>query len=269
LRWRLILDGPLSGAYNMALDEALASTASREEVATLRFYQWQRPTLSLGRHEPAEELPLAECEAAGLDLVRRPTGGRAVLHHRELTYSFTAPASLLGGSKRVREAYSVITEALARGLGLLGLAASAGDDSPRLAGHMCFGLKAGCDLEVGGRKVVGSALRRYEGSVLQHGAIPLDLDPALHYVAFSEKGESEPAFAERLLAAVLPLSELLGRRVQPEELFEPLTRGFEESFSTVFEVASASEQEIKRAQENLDQFSQVRRSLSAKGELPV
>jgi lipoate-protein ligase A len=253
----------------MALDEELASTASREEVATLRFYQWQRPTLSLGRHEPAEELPLAQCEAAGLDVVRRPTGGRAVLHQLELTYSFTAPASLLGGPKRVREAYALITEALARGLALLGITASAGADSLRLGGHMCFGLKAGCDLEVGGRKVVGSALRRYEGSVLQHGALPLELDLSKQYVAFGEKGENELAFAKRLLAAVLPLSELLGRKVQPEELIAPLTRGFEESFGAVFGIAAASELEIARAQENFAQFGKTRRSLSAKGELPV
>ena len=267
MRWRLIVDGPLPGAYNMALDEELASTASREEVATLRFYQWQRPTLSLGRHEPAEELPLAECEAAGLELARRPTGGRAVLHQLELTYSFTAPASLLGGPKRVRDAYTHITEALARGLALLGITASAGADSLRLGGHMCFGLKAGCDLEVGGRKVVGSALRRYEGSVLQHGALPLELDLSKQYVAFGEKGESEPEFAQRLLAAVIPFSELLGRKVQPDELIEPLTRGFEESFGAVFESAPASELEIARAQENLGQFGKVRRSLSAGGEL--
>jgi lipoate-protein ligase A len=269
LRWRLIVDGPLPGAFNMALDEELAITAARAEVATLRLYQWQRPTLSLGRHEPADELPLARCEAAGIALVRRPTGGRAVLHHLELTYSFTAPASVVGGPKRVREAYSLITKALARGLGLLGIKALAGSESPRLAGHMCFALKTGCDLEVKGRKLVGSALRRYEGAVLQHGAIPLALDPALPYVAFGEEGEDFEAFASRLRAAVVPLRELLGRVITPEELVAPLARGFEESFGITLQTLLASKAELTRAKERAKLFALSGRNQTYKVELPL
>src|SRR5690349_2496197 len=95
--WRLLNDPPASGAWNMAVDEALLEgVASGRSPATLRFYSWRPACLSLGYFQPFGIVDVSGCRARGVDVVRRPTGGRAILHDRELTYSLTLPASVLG-----------------------------------------------------------------------------------------------------------------------------------------------------------------------------
>lgn len=189
LTWRLIRDGPQRGFRNMALDHALACCLEAGE-GVVRLYAWSRPTVSFGRNEVAPLDGRADARSGGsLDCVRRPTGGRTVLHNRELTYAVVAPRSTWGGLKA---AYSAINGALAHALRRLGVpaevAAAAGNDGSDAGFHgrvgtldtgPCFRSLAPGELAVGGRKLVGSAQARIGAALLQHGSILLDDDQAM------------------------------------------------------------------------------------------
>ena len=163
----------------MAVDVALARTLPAGE-GVLRVYEWSRPTLSFGRNQPARErfehLPFSRMgfEGIGVDVVRRPTGGREVLHDRELTYSMVAPRPM---GLTPRDIYQTVTGAIAEALQSLGVPArvspSAGQ-AAALGSGPCFAAPGAGEIEMGGRKLVGSAQVRIEGSVLQHGSLPLE-----------------------------------------------------------------------------------------------
>jgi lipoyl(octanoyl) transferase len=164
--WRLLVTDPLSGAENMALDHALMWRAARENEGVIRVYAWSRPTLSFGRNE-------AGFRRDGVDYVRRPTGGRAILHDRELTYSFTLPAT-----ERPRALYARLNELLAGALASLGVGVTiAGRGAAAPARHgPCFAAPSPGELIYQGRKLAGSAQWRENGAVLQHGSILIDDD---------------------------------------------------------------------------------------------
>jgi len=184
LRWIFLREGPRSGAENMARDEALAryvadaaqGGAEEARPALLRFYAWERPTLSFGRNEPARPRFDPERLAhAGIDVVRRPTGGRAVLHDREVTYAVAVPVRALGGP---RDTYRRINEVLAVGLGALGVEVSLAPDvgTVPLDAGPCFDRPAAGEVVARGRKLVGSAQVRVGDVLLQHGSILLHDD---------------------------------------------------------------------------------------------
>jgi lipoyl(octanoyl) transferase len=158
----------------MALDHALAACLGVGE-AVLRLYGWARPSVSFGRNEPARGLYGG---GAGVDFVRRPTGGRAVVHGRELTYAVVAPLNAWGGP---RAAYVAINEALAGALAGLGVPAEVARDSAALGPDAgpCFQSPAPGEVTAAGRKLVGSAQARLEGALLQHGSILLEDDQGL------------------------------------------------------------------------------------------
>src|SRR5712691_3829642 len=162
-----------SGAENMAIDAALLDRANGTGLSFLRLYRFDPPCLSLGRNEPAARYDYTEIARRGLDVVRRPTGGRAVWHEHEVTYAVAAPVAQFG---TLAESYCDIHARLARALGTLGLdarLAPAGPSAPLGAGA-CFAASAGGEVLVGGRKVVGSAQVRRGTAFLQHGSILLD-----------------------------------------------------------------------------------------------
>ncbi len=164
----------------MALDRALLGLAAREGVAVFRLYAWDPACLSFGRHEPAaRRYDRARITARGIDCVRRPTGGRAVWHARELTYALAAPETLLGGP---RATYQQVHGWLARAIRRLDLPATlapAPDRAPRPADGACFAAPVGGEVMVLGWKVVGSAQLRDRGAVLQHGSMLLEDDQDL------------------------------------------------------------------------------------------
>src|SRR5918993_1263494 len=180
LPWRLLTSPPLGGPENMALDEALMARARRTGETVLRVYAWSAPTLSLGRNQRAigmyRESALAE---RGVGVVRRPTGGRALLHHREITYSVTAP---LATGDSLRESYARINRLLVDGLRRLGVAVQVAAPSDRAllpSASPCFERPAAGEVVVGGRKLVGSAQWRDDGAMLQHGSILVEDDQSL------------------------------------------------------------------------------------------
>ena len=177
--WRLIRSGYLPGAMNMALDDALLhAVADGASPPILRLYRWQPAALSVGYAQSLDSgVDLAACRAAGLDVVRRPTGGRAVLHAREVTYAVLAPAGGLFGTS-IAECYRTIAGALQRALCSLGLAAELVPGRTRGGNDraVCFTAPAQHELLVDGCKIAGCSQKRRKQAFLQHGSIPLDLD---------------------------------------------------------------------------------------------
>lgn len=161
----------------MALDEALMARARRTGETVLRTYSWCAPTLSLGRNQRArDEYDGGALRDAGVEVVRRPTGGRALLHHREVTYSVTAP---LAAGETVAAAYSRINALLVNALGILGVPAEIASPPTRAVmptARPCFAEPARGELVCAGRKLVGSAQWRDDGALLQHGSILVDDD---------------------------------------------------------------------------------------------
>ena len=179
-RWRLLVDPDLSGDLNMALDEvALERLIAGLAPPTLRLYGWRCATVTLGRHQTAAVVDSAFCKQHRIPIVRRPTGGRAVVHHLELTYAVTA--SLAGPLvPQVQESYRRLCAALVRAFRDMGVPAElspghATRSLPRPSSPIpCFSTPAGGEVVVDGRKLVGSAMRTHHGHLLQHGAILLD-----------------------------------------------------------------------------------------------
>jgi lipoate-protein ligase A len=171
MRWLLLVTPPDDGAANMALDEALLGRARRTGDAVFRVYGWSAPTLSLGRNQRARGCyNLAAAREAGIGFVRRPTGGRALLHHREITYSATLPVD---DAAAARLAYSFINKVLVDGLARLGVEATLATGTSALppGPRPCFDVPAEHEIAVAGRKLVGSAQWMHAGALLQHGSI--------------------------------------------------------------------------------------------------
>jgi lipoate-protein ligase A len=177
LPWRLLLSPPLGGPENMALDEALMARARRSGESVLRVYGWTRPVLSIGRNQRAVGVYREEVLAErGIDVVRRPTGGRALLHHREVTYSVTAPCDDTGA---LLTEYGRINALLCSALASLGVPVVVATPATRAAAPSaapCFAEPARGELTLDGRKLVGSAQWRERGAMLQHGSLLVDDD---------------------------------------------------------------------------------------------
>lgn len=209
-RWRLLVTPAAPGVENMALDEALMTRARQTGEWTLRVYAWSAPTISLGRNQPAmRHYDRDRIRRHGLSVVRRPTGGRAILHHRELTYSVTAPTTHAGSE---RESYARITRLIVRALAKLGVAAGVAPRRERARlpdATPCFELPAEGELTFEGRKLAGSAQWRSEGTLLQHGSILVADDQCrLSEFSLSAKSElPEPATLEQAMGRTPSLEE--------------------------------------------------------------
>lgn len=220
--WTLLLDPqPRPGWANMALDQSLLDEAERTGEGFVRLYRWEPWCLSFGRHEPAlRRYDRAQIEALGLDTVRRPTGGRAVWHARELTYAVAAPLDRFPGAGRLgAAAYRAIHGALAQAVTTLGGAADLASDRPAagVGSGACFALAAGGEVVARGRKLAGSAQLRQGGAFLQHGSLLLEDDQSL--VADVSVGPV-PAARE------ITLREALGRPVDFAEAAAAVAAAF-------------------------------------------
>ena len=249
--WRLLLDGEADGAANMAIDEAiLLAVANGTSPPTLRFYGWSPPCLSLGRNQPLEDVDQAACRAAGVDVVRRPTGGLAVLHTDELTYSAILEQSDPRAEGGVTESYRRLSEGLLTGLHLLGVDASRslGREPPSDPTAVCFEMPSNYEIVVGERKLVGSAQWRSRGGVLQHGSLPLhgDLARIVDYLALShdERAKLRPYVRTRALT----VKEAKGRdAISFSEAAQAMAQGIASTLNLTLEPGTLSEQERRSA----------------------
>lgn len=256
--WRLLITAPLDGATNMAIDEALAESAGAGEgLPTLRFYQWAPPCLSLGRNQPLAEVDRAACQRLGYDIVRRPTGGRSILHTDELTYSVSGPASEPRLAGAVLDAYLRLAQALELGLERLGLAVKKAPGDTRTGPEVsaaCFEVPSAYEITVQGRKLIGSAQSRRQGWVLQHGSLPLtgDVTRVVDGLAFAAETERE-ALRQALAQRATTVAAELGRAVDINHAISVLTDAFAEHLGLTFEPGELSAGEQQRVTRLLDE----------------
>ena len=222
MRWHFFQTAPAAGTYNMALDEALMRISQRTGDAYFRLYGWDSPTLSLGRNQRARgHYDLAAARSLGVSFVRRPTGGRALLHHHEITYSVAMRAQ---SPAQAADAYSFINEVLLEGLEGLGVAASrATGGSHQPPGlRPCFDAPSAHEIVIDERKLIGSAQWRHADTLLQHGSILVRDDQGTIPQLMLERLASPPVAANlhdalgwdpAIADAARPLRQALERRV--------------------------------------------------------
>lgn len=240
--WQVIFDiAPGLGAWNMAVDEYLFQSLPDSPSTYIRFYSWERPTVSLGYSQDiGKVVDVDYCNTNGIDIVRRVTGGKLVLHDKEVTYSVCSSdtglfSSTLSGS------YRLISEGLIAGLAKMGLDASLAD-APPLAytrGNLpCFSYPARNEIEVDGKKMVGSAQKRVGDKFLQHGSIPLEKESqVLSRVSNLEQKE------ERI--RMISLSEALGHPIEFKDVVLCLMDGMAEYFRVSLHHKIFTDNEIK------------------------
>lgn len=265
---RVLVDPPARGAWNMALDEALMQ-AARDGGITLRLYRWSPPCLSFGRNESVRGIyNTARAARRGIDFVRRPTGGRTVCHAREVTYAVSAPDRLWGGP---RGTYARVHRALATGLRRLGVPvelAAAGSSRSSLgntATRACFADQVPGELTALGRKLVGSALWRRAGALLQHGSVLLHDDQEVVEALRIERvawcgerggpaGRASPA-PGRSIGRSIGLAEACGTAPSIQQLVNALVEGFEAEFELRARIARASAAERHTARRLVDRYA--------------
>jgi lipoate-protein ligase A len=239
-RWNLIIDPvPAAGSWNMAVDEFLFSSLPDGPETSVRFYQWTRPTVSLGCSQDLRRVAdIDYCRENGIDIVRRITGGKLVLHHREVTYSVCS-SDTATFSATLAESYRLISRGLMSGLSRIGLRASLAGPPPSeyVRGTLpCFSHPGLDEVEWDGKKIIGSAQKRVGGKFLQHGSIPLAKDESLlQAVSFLDRTQA----GLRLTS----LSEAMGRTVDFASAVKELTAGLEEFFGVKFSPRGFSPEE--------------------------
>jgi lipoyl(octanoyl) transferase len=245
--FRLLVTEPLDGVANMALDEALLLSRLRHGAPpTLRFFAWAPPTISLGYGQRLDgRIDLEAARAMGLGLVRRPTGGSAILHEGpdlEITYSVAAAAGDFDGSTDLLQTYRWIGEGLLAGLRALGAPVEmvpVRPSDPAATPAFCFARTGSFELEVDGRKLVGSAQRRQGAAFLQHGAIMLGAEPGRLRRVFP--GGRDP------MADMTTLETVLGRRPSFDRTAEALAEGFRTAHGLTLEPGGLSDEEAALA----------------------
>jgi len=250
--WRLLKTGLADGATNMAIDEAILwAVAEGESRPTLRFYGWQPPCLSIGYNQSMEdEVDVGRCRESGIDFVRRATGGRAILHTDELTYSVVAPQAEPRVAGGVLESYRRLSVGLVAGLRALGLAVAqveSADTKGKSAA--CFDAPSNYEITVGGKKLLGSAQVRKKRVVLQHGSLPLEGDIAriFDFLKVSSE-ERREELKQELRARATSLELALGRVVPFKEMARHLAAGFAQALNLQLIPGQLSEHELTLAE---------------------
>ena len=248
--WRLIVEHePRSGAENMALDEVIMdAVATGEAPPTLRFYQWSPPCLSLGKRQPLDGVDVARCQAAGVDIVRRATGGWAILHTDELTYSIAAQPSDPRAEGAILDAYRKLSQGLIVGLERLGVPALMNPALPggvQNASAACFEVPSAYEIVAGQKKLIGSAQVRPNGRVLQHGTLPLegDISRVVQFLWFPDAAARD-ALTAHLREHATTLYEVLGRHVSFAEAAEAMGEGFAAALRLTLRPAEPSMSEL-------------------------
>jgi len=256
LRFRFLVDEPSEGAFNMAVDEALFLSASEPPgLATVRLYGFDPPTVSFGWRQSLEEaVDVESCRELGVGWVQRPTGGRALLHQHELTYSVASPVGGVFRGFGVRALYDSVSAVVRRALTKLGVALDAAEPgeirSREPALHVpCLALKSLHEITSGGRKVVASSQRRGRRAFLQHGSILRRVDAGL-WARVEPRGR--PAASLRAVG----IDELTPEPVSREQLVSSLRLSFEELFDD-----KAAPEELTRFE--LEQIPELRRKYRA------
>lgn len=225
----------------MAVDDFLFQSLSEKSQTYLRFYMWKRPTASLGYSQKVQKvLDVEFCKQNGIDVVRRMTGGKLVLHHREVTYSVCS-SDVEIFSPTLAESYRLISEALIKGLEIMGLRPVLAEEPPAsyTRGNLpCFSYPAQNEIEVDGKKIIGSAQKRTGFQFIQHGSIPLEEDDEL----LKSLSQLE---SEKNEVRMISLNQALGRSVDFEWVVGHLASGFSEYFGAILKSRVLNKKERK------------------------
>jgi lipoate-protein ligase A len=252
--WRLLITGAARGAWNMAVDEAILEHVGRgTTLPTLRLYAWEPACLSLGYAQPYGDVDVIRLNEHGWEVVRRPTGGRAILHTDELTYSVVAPLGEPTVTGTVLESYGRLAGALLEAVRSLGLGAEMKGTVPRdpVPGNpVCFEIPSSYEITAQGKKLIGSAQARRREGVLQHGSLPLTGDLARIAEVLVFEGEAARREAgRRLLTRATTVESVLGRSVSWEETAEAFSQAFESKLGLCLERHSLSASEQRQAED--------------------
>jgi lipoate-protein ligase A len=252
--WRLLIDPPASGEWNMAVDEAILETAGRgTSLPTLRLYAWHPACLSLGYAQSFNDVDVPRLKANGWDVVRRATGGRAILHVDELTYSVTGPPDEPRLQGSVLESYQRLSRALLEAVHSLGLAVKIEEHGPLPSagkGPVCFEVPSAYEIVVDGKKLIGSAQARKKEGVLQHGTLPLhgDLTRITQSLVFEDEAARELA-ARKLLQRATTVESVTGQVIAWETAAKAFVSAFESQLGLTFERGELTGEEKARAEE--------------------
>jgi lipoyl(octanoyl) transferase len=257
--WRLLITAPARGAWNMAVDESIlehAQAGSGDSYPTLRLYAWDPACLSLGHAQPFSDVDVNRLKERGWEVVRRATGGRAILHTDELTYSVIAPYDEPRVEGGVLESYNRLAQALLLAVKNLGLPV----EMKELVGHaynmtnvtnpICFEVPSTYEITVDGKKLIGSAQARKKEGVLQHGSLPLigDLARICQALVFENEAARENA-SKRLLTRAATVESALGHAVSWDTAAQAFIHAFETQLGLNLQRGDLSKSESKRADE--------------------
>ncbi|MGZ2415961.1 lipoyl(octanoyl) transferase [Staphylococcus caledonicus] len=258
--WNFINTGSHDPYYNMAMDEALLNFVSRGEIdPVIRFYTWNPATLSVGYFQRlTKEIDIDKVKEKGFGLVRRQTGGRGVLHDKELTYSVIVPESHPNMPSTVTEAYRVISEGLLEGFKLLGFEAyfaipRSKEEREKLKqprSAVCFDAPSWYELVVEGRKIAGSAQTRQKGVILQHGSLLQDVDVDELFDMFTFKNDRlkekmKKAFVDKAIA----INDISDRHITLEEMEQAFEEGFKKGLGLEFKPLTLTEEQLAEVKE--------------------
>jgi lipoate-protein ligase A len=276
MTWRFIDSGPCDASYNMALDESIAAAVRKgDSPPTLRLYGWRQTAVSLGAFQRTRDIDISYCAANDVQVVRRPTGGRGILHGDELTYSFSAKNEGLF-SQGLLASYKHISSAFSLALERLGLPVKT--EMQRASGRnlarspLCFQSTSYGELTINGKKLIGSAQKRWGDGFLQQGSIPYKIDFAVLAAVFKNIGQRAKGKGQEIEDAggIIPLPDFAGLKDLVSDFrTEVFKTHIRESFEILFGIslleALPSNRELEQA--HLLCFEKYRQPLWTTGAL--
>lgn len=263
--WNFINTGSKNPYYNMAMDEALLNFVSRGEIdPVIRFYTWNPATLSIGYFQRLQkEIDIDKVKEKGYGLVRRQTGGRGVLHDKELTYSVIVPESHPNMPSTVTEAYKIISQGLLEGFKNLGFetyfaiprSKEERDKLKQPRSSVCFDAPSWYELVVEGRKIAGSAQTRQKGVILQHGSILQDIDIDDLFDMFKFKNERLKAkMKENFVQKAVAINDISNQHITLNEMENAFEAGFKKGLNIDFKPLELTEKQLEAVQELEDKY---------------
>ncbi|WP_336849695.1 biotin/lipoate A/B protein ligase family protein [Staphylococcus epidermidis] len=263
--WNFINTGSKNPYYNMAMDEALLNFVSRGEIdPVIRFYTWNPATLSIGYFQRLQkEIDIDKVKEKGYGLVRRQTGGRGVLHDKELTYSIIVPESHPNMPSTVTEAYKIISQGLLEGFKNLGFetyfaiprSKEERDKLKQPRSSVCFDAPSWYELVVEGRKIAGSAQTRQKGVILQHGSILQDIDIDDLFDMFKFKNERLKAkMKENFVQKAVAINDISNQHITLNEMENAFEAGFKKGLNIDFKPLELTEKQLEEVQELEDKY---------------
>jgi len=252
--WRLIIDGPYSGAWNMAIDESILIHVAQDVApSTLRLYSWNPYALSLGHAQSIHDVNMDNIQSLGYDLVRRPTGGRAILHADEITYSVAVSCDNKVITGNVLESYRTISLVLIKALELIGISSESKlkneADLIHSKNAVCFEFPSDYEITWDGKKMIGSAQARKNNGLLQHGAIPLYGDITRIVDTLNIEEERKKEAKQRLSMRATTISEAAGRSITWQAMADVLINSFSIVFGIQLVESQLTDSEISKAKE--------------------